>query len=177
MQTPAPTPYNKAARPVHINYPAIQLYAEIGPVGYDGTDMDVIDSNEEVSWFQFGASPGEQGNILLAAHRVWKKANGPFWNLQASKVGDHVILTDENGHEWLYVVDEVLRIEYLNPPERIMDLRGEERVTMITCVGTYSNTLGTSEERHIVILKPEEQRSYLPEQLNEPAPSNTGQET
>lgn len=162
--TPAPTPQPTPApteRPAvskgnvgRIIYTDIGLDAQVGAVGVKDGAMGVINSNTVVSWFNKSHKPGENGNMILAAHRQWSKKPGPFANLAKSKAGDEVQYYDAEGAQFNYVVEKMEYIDYVSPPAWVMDIAGEERVTLITCIGTYSRKYGTAEQRIVVVLKP-----------------------
>lgn len=156
LPSPSPTPANtgEADTPYRLVYTAIGIDASIGPVGVENGAMGVIHSNTVVSWFNLSSGPGQQGNMILAAHRRWKSKDGPFVNLGSSKAGDPVSIMDEQGSSWEYTVEKVERVKYENPPSYVMELEGDERVTMITCIGDFNRKNGTAEERIVVILKP-----------------------
>lgn len=142
------------AQPTRMVYDAIGLDADVDAVGMDDDAMGVIPSNEIISWFNLSCNPGEQGNVILAAHRNWKREPGPFYHLDKCTVGDTASITDASGTIWHYMVDSIEIIDYINPPSYVMDSGGDERVTLITCTGTYNSQYGTAEQRIVVILKP-----------------------
>jgi hypothetical protein len=78
--TPSPTPYVKKI-PVRIYFTDHELQADIYPVGVtENNEMDTLDSAQDAAWYQFGPSPGEEGNAIINGHVRWKgeKGSSPY---------------------------------------------------------------------------------------------------
>ncbi len=151
--TPEPTPYVKPI-PLRIYFTAHKLQCDIYPVGVtEDNAMDTIDSAKDAAWYQYGPAPGEQGNALINGHVRWSGEKGTFSILKEMEVGEEVVIEFEDGtfkyFEAVsidtYLLDEV-------PPE-VMELDGESRMTLITCLGDYDTSIGTSRSRVVAVCK------------------------
>lgn len=156
--TPVPTPYVKKI-PVRIYFTEFERQADIYPVGVakDGS-MATLDSAFDAAWYEFGPSPGEDGNALLNGHVRWKGSLGTFSLLREMELESEAVIEFDDGtfkyfeavkHD-VYLLDDI-------PPE-VMDLEGESRMTLITCKGDFDRKLGTSRSRVVVVFK-EKQRT------------------
>ncbi len=72
-----------------------------------GVALSVIDLG--VAHWAGTALPGEQGNVVLAAHRT--TYTRPFYDLDKLGIGDLVFMTDGNGFEVMYRVSASLIVE------------------------------------------------------------------
>ncbi len=153
LPTPSPTPYVQKI-PLRIYFTGYERQADILPVGVtEDNAMDTLDSAKDSAWYQFGPSPGEPGNALLNGHVKWKGELGTFSILKDMKVGDEVVIElDDGSFKYFdvtnldtYLLDEI--------PPSVMDLGGESRVTLITCLGDYDSSIGTSRSRVVAVCK------------------------
>lgn len=75
------------------------------------------------------ALPGEEGNVVLAAHRT--TYTRPFYDLDRLEIGDLIFMTDGNGFEVMYKVSESLIVE---PNELWITYdRDKPTLTMFAC--------------------------------------------
>lgn len=72
-----------------------------------GVAMSVIDLG--VAHWSGTATPGENGNVVLAGHRTTKTK--PFLNLDKLKNGDIIYITDGSGFEVMYRVSSTIIVE------------------------------------------------------------------
>src|SRR5690606_13342461 len=86
--------------PSTLNIPTINLQVPILSVGAaaDGTQAVPAD-NSTVSWWKYGAKPGERGSAVLAGHfKIEDGSPGVFYNLNRVKVGENIEITDDQGN-------------------------------------------------------------------------------
>ncbi len=93
------------------------------------------------SWLSQTSWPGQPGNCVLAGHR--STFTQPFHDLDQLAAGDTVVLTDDAGASFTYVVDRVFtvtpnQVEVMNPTP-------DATFTLITC-----HPIGSSRQRLIV---------------------------
>ncbi|MGI9667699.1 MAG: sortase [Acidimicrobiia bacterium] len=92
-----------------------------------GVALSVIDQG--VAHWSGTAQPGESGNVVLAGHRTTHSR--PFFNLDRLEVGDLLYVTDGNGFEVMYSVDESFVVE---PTDMWITYEsGEPTLTMFAC--------------------------------------------
>ncbi len=154
--TPAPTPtlppYVKPV-PVHIYFTTAQVSCEIVPVGLnENGEMATLDSATQAAWYEPGPAPGEAGNALLNGHVRWKRKKGTFSVLLDAKEGDEVAIEFADGSYKYFTMDSVETYHYTEIPDDVMYMGGENRVTLITCLGDFNNDLGMSESRVVAVL-------------------------
>ena len=153
LPTPSPTPYVQKI-PVRIYFTDHKLQAEIKPVGVtENNEMGTLDSAQDSAWYQFGPSPGEPGNALLNGHVRWKGEKGTFSILKEMKTGEEVVIEFDDGTFKYFIVDTLNTYLLDEVPASVMDLKGESRMTLITCLGDYDQALGTSRSRVVAVCK------------------------
>lgn len=87
------------------------------------------------------AFPGEAGNTILVGHNYDYIGNGVFVNLQRVDEGDKIIVTTEDGLEYVYQVDKVKVVPYPGSASdqerhlRFLSPTPDERLTLVTCGG------------------------------------------
>lgn len=131
---------------IDMNVPVVSVGAD-----KDGTQSVPAD-NGTVSWWKYGAKPGENGSAVLAGHyKVESGAPGVFYNLNNIKVGDVVLLNDENGSELKFqVVDKkIFKLEEF-PTMEIYTNKDKQSLNMVTCIGDYVSDIGTYTHRLVV---------------------------
>ena len=108
-----------------------------------GTDDAVLDTGMAGAYPWSG--PGKSGVFSVSAHRVG--AGGPFLNLDKMKIGDPIMLADNNGVEYAY---RVISVDVVAPDD-ISVLKGpknQSRLVLITCtpIETYADRLVVTAE-------------------------------
>ncbi len=153
LPTPSPTPYVQKI-PVRIYFTGYERQADIYPVGVtEDNAMDTLDSAKDAAWYQYGPSPGEPGNALLNGHVKWKGELGTFSILKEMKVGDEIVIEYEDGSFKYFEVTNLDTYLLDEIPSSVMDLSGESRTTLITCLGDYDTSIGTSRSRVVAVCK------------------------
>ncbi len=148
--TPSPTP---RVNPTQVYFPSFEEETPIIPVGMDKTNkMATISKPDVATWYRFGATPGDaEGNAIFAGHVSWGGRRGDFALLHDIEIGDSVLVALDNGEEREFTVVFNETYPLSDVPEWVMDLRGEGRLTLITCAGDYDPSIGTSESRTVVL--------------------------
>ncbi len=153
----APTPTRFPA----VSIPSLGVTAPVRDVSWkprmvDGKLVNVWDVPDDVVGHLHGTAwPGEAGNIVLTAHH--NRGKKFFAGLDGLKKGDEVFLWDEAGRRYAYRVDRrlILPETGVGDEERHEHARyaapgGEDRLTLISCWPSWSNT-----HRVVVIALPE----------------------
>lgn len=149
--TAVPSPI-LSAPPVRLIIDSIDLDRVIIPVGLDANRVPVV-LDHDVGWYKLGAMPGQGENIVLWGHVLrFRKAPhipAPFARLKELRPGASVILIDERGNEYRYIVS---RQVWAKPDEvHYMLPQGREMVTMISCIGDKVIAKGSIEMTHRLI--------------------------
>jgi sortase A len=81
--------------------------------------------------------PGQSGNVGIAGHRTTYGA--PFFELNALKPGDQILLTDLNARTWVYVVSRPPVV--VSPDDvSVLDPTSFPQLTLTTCNPRFSAT-------------------------------------
>jgi LPXTG-site transpeptidase (sortase) family protein len=99
-------------------------------------------SDDEASYLDQSARPGEEGNIIIYGHNT-RKILG---NIRALKGSEEITVTTEDGVDHLYTIETIVEVDpsqtqYLEPTS-------EETLTLYTCSGFFDK------QRFIVQAKP-----------------------
>jgi LPXTG-site transpeptidase (sortase) family protein len=141
-----------SGEPVRLVIPAIDLDRPLIPVGLDANRVPVVPKHD-VGWYNLSAGPGQGENIVLWGHVLRFKSApqipAPFARLKELKPGAEVVLYDRAGNAHTYVVTQQVwatpdQVEYILP-------QGQERVTMVSCIGDKVIVEGTVEMTHRLI--------------------------
>lgn len=151
--TPQPTPYIPPL-PVKIYFPRLKVSTEIIPAGINADgEMAAAEDAHIATWYMYGASPGEQGNAIIAGHVTWKGKKGNFAVLPQLKEDDEVVIEFREGYTRKFRVVSNDAFDLDSIPDWVMKLdSGDARVTLITCAGEFDRQLGTRNKRNVVVL-------------------------
>lgn len=131
-----------------LRIPSIKFKSLVIPVGLNAKgEMDVPDGeSNNVGWYKYGPEPGEVGSAVLDAH-----VYAAFENLKDVAVGDSIYVTNADGDELHFVVEETTttRLEETSAA-RLFERTDKARLNLITCAGTYIASKGTYDHRLIV---------------------------
>ncbi len=144
------------AEPVRLEIAGLGLAAPVGSVGYDARrrEMEVPRSPGEVGWYRFGASPGQPGSAVLAAHVDFNGVAGAFYDLHQLEAGDAVVVLMDDGSRQRWEV--VARRQYgkeLLPTDAIFARDGDPFLALITCGGPFDGR--RYEDNVVVFARPE----------------------
>ena len=171
VQEPEPEPRIKSW-PVRMYIPALKVDAPIKDTGTNdrGTSMEIAPSGSIISWWRVSAIPGNKGNAIFGSHNRWNGANGQLFSLDKLQIGDEMIIVYEEGERLTFRLESVFVYALATAPaDRIMDLRGDARVTLITCKAPFNPETGTSDNRIVATFK-EESDFEVPDPPIEPFP-------
>ncbi|WP_233569556.1 class F sortase [Planomicrobium sp. Y74] len=137
--------------PEKISIPAIGVEAETLHLGTkENGEMDVPDTIDDVSWFEPGYKPGENGRAVIAGHVDGIKGPAIFWDLAKLEAGDEIIVKGE-GNDLVFRVYAMESVELeLADVHSVFGYRSSPELILITCSGDYDYNRGTREERLIV---------------------------
>jgi len=108
---------------------------------------------DTVGWFELGAGVGAPGNVLLDGHVDWGGRLRVFGRLHQLATGDVIRITEGGGAVLRYSVAWTRFFDDAEsaPLEEIYRLTQEaEELTLITCGGTFDETISMYRGRWIV---------------------------
>ena len=109
---------------------------QIVSVGLDKKRVPIV-PDHEVGWYNLSAQPGQGDNIVLWGHvlrfRQAPKIPAPFARIKEVKPGASVVLYDQAGKAYNYVVKQQIwvlpsEVEYILP-------KNKEMITLVSCIG------------------------------------------
>lgn len=142
----------KGIEPILLEIPAINLEAEVVPVGIqeDG-EMEAPEEFDKVGFFQPGVKPGNKGNAVIAGHLDHYTGPAIFFYIKDLEEGDHVYVTDETGAKLTFQVTEVASYKTNESPlEKIFGDADQHHLNLITCAGTFNRKTQRSSHRLVV---------------------------
>lgn len=114
----------------------------IREVGLESNGQLEIPDETEIGWYGYGATAGDVGATVLAAHVSFNNTTGPFFELGVLDPGAKVAVALDDGTERHYEVVERARYEKdALPSERIWRNTGPETLVLITCGGDFNPDL------------------------------------
>ncbi|MER5705936.1 class F sortase [Micromonospora sp. NPDC002296] len=135
------TPLPHAA-PVRITVPAIDVRADLVPVGASAAgELEVPPSDRPTvaGWYRLGVSPGEAGNAVVVGH-VDSRETGPavFFALGRLRPGDRIQVTRSDARTATFTVDGVGSYPKARFPTDLVYGAGTvPRLRLITCGGQF----------------------------------------
>lgn len=144
------------ARPIGLQMQSIDVSRfPVRPVGLEFDGQMEIPNETEIGWYQYGATAGQPGATVLAAHVSWNRTQGPFARLGSVEPGEQLEVALDDGTVRRYEVTE--RTVYGKselPRERIWRNTGDETLVLITCGGDYNPEIRRYRENIVVYAVP-----------------------
>lgn len=130
--------------PVRVDIPAIYIDAPVVVLGL-GADAipDVPQRPDQIAWYNFSATPGQNNNAVFSGHVDWQTQRGDpipgvFYRLRELRIGDEITMTLENDEVREYRVTGNVATAYDDPNVvRSMDPTIRDVITLITCGGSW----------------------------------------
>ncbi|MBM7573237.1 class F sortase [Aquibacillus albus] len=114
--------------------------------------MSVMDDPGVLSWYDTRGF--DVKNIIISGHRDWKGELGVFYGMENWEEQKKFTLVMKNGEQRTFSLSSVREYKKDEVPESVMKLQsGENRVTLITCVGDFVEEDGGYQSRVVAILK------------------------
>jgi hypothetical protein len=143
-------------RPVGLQMQSIDVGRfPVRPVGLEPDGQMEIPDETEIGWYQYGATAGQPGATVLAAHVSWNRTSGPFARLGSVEPGEQIEVTLDDGTVRRYEVTERAVYGKLElPRERLWRTTGDETLVLITCGGDYNPDIRRYRENIVVYAVP-----------------------
>jgi len=131
----------------------LNIKVPIEPVGVDTSGyLETPRDWNTAGWYEKGARPAENGNILINAHYDNNLGNpAAFYRLKNINLGDKVSVLDSYGKEYTYIVVSTYYIN-VDDPNRLKVFENNKKdksaMTLITCGGVWIG--GTYNKRFVV---------------------------
>ncbi|MBC1291376.1 class F sortase [Listeria booriae] len=153
-----PKTKQKSIAPVQIIFrqgTKTQIQNPVRPVGTDKDGrMEVPDGIDAVYWYKYGPSPGDKGNAIIAGHRDWGGELGLFKYLEDISVGEKVTIGYANNTKKEFQVKSKNSYAVKDFPQELMDTTKGNKVTLISCTGSFDRSQDGYQSREVVILQP-----------------------
>ncbi|MBC2311850.1 class F sortase [Listeria booriae] len=153
-----PKTKQKSIAPVQIIFrqgTKTQIQNPVRPVGTDKDGrMEVPDGIDAVYWYKYGPSPGDKGNAIIAGHRDWGGELGLFKYLEDISVGEKVTIAYANNTKKEFQVKSKNSYAVKDFPQELMDTTKGNKVTLISCTGSFDRSQDGYQSREVVILQP-----------------------
>lgn len=140
--------------PLTLKIPEINVSAKIEHLGLlkDGT-MDISNGPFNVAWYKFGPKPGDIGSAVIAGHYgTWKNGDkSVFDNLNKLHKGDQIQIEDVNNAIISFIVKESKDYDPKANASEIFDSKdGKSHLNLITCEGTWNNSIKSYSQRLVI---------------------------
>ena len=135
----------------HLLIPSIDLNDPIIPMGLNSKgEMDVPDGNtKNVGWYKDGTKPGQIGTAVFDAHIF-----AAFPRLHEVRVGDSIYVTQKNAAPLHFIVTETEEYALSDLTSTMLfGSDGTARLNLITCAGTFQQSINTYDHRTVVYSK------------------------
>lgn len=134
------TNFLSSNQPARLQIQSANIDSSIERVGIDKDGkMQAPSSAKIISWYQFGALPGERGNMVLSGHKDSAWGPGVFYTLSKVKPGDEIKITSADNKEYTYLVNH--SSEYRSEDLPIREIFDEQKksiqIFLITCAGSF----------------------------------------
>lgn len=143
-------------RPVKLQIEAIDVARfPVRAVGLEPDGQLEVPDETEIGWYQYGATAGQPGATVLAAHVSWNRTSGPFARLGSVDPGAQVEVTLDDGTVRRYqVIERAVYGKLELPRDRIWRNTGDETLVLITCGGDYNPDIRRYRENIVVYAVP-----------------------
>ena len=155
-QSAVPAVVAPRPRPVGLQMQSIDVARfPVQAVGLEPDGQMEIPDETEIGWYQYGATAGQPGATVLAAHVSWNRTSGPFAQLGRVEPGEQIEVALDDGSVRRYEVTERAVYGKLElPHERLWRTTGDETLVLITCGGDYNPDIRRYRENIVVYAVP-----------------------
>lgn len=150
---PVATGTREVGIPIRLSIPAVNIEAEVEPVGLDKKGaMDVPKNVNGLGWYNLGSKPGDLGSAVIDGH-LDKVTGEPavFYNLDKLKVNDEILVSDDKQIQYKFKVTDLQVYPYDKLPlTDIFTKADKARLNLITCGGNWEATKKNYSNRLVV---------------------------
>jgi LPXTG-site transpeptidase (sortase) family protein len=129
--------------------------AGVRDVGVQTNGEMEIPGASEIGWYRWSSSPGGAGSAVLAAHIAYNGTDGVFRHLDDLDVGALVTIGYDDGSVREFEIIESSQYDKDELPfNRVFAKDGDPVVTLITCGGTFNQTLRSYDDNVVAYAVP-----------------------
>ena len=139
--------------PSRLIIPSLNINANIQYVGVNAKgNMMAPDNFTDVSWYKYGAVPGNVGSAVLAGHvDNGLGLDGVFKHLTDLKVNDDVYIEERDGTKLHFKVSDIEVYPYNSVPTNTLFAQNDAaRLNLITCDGSWVSGQDTYDHRIVI---------------------------
>ena len=140
--------------PTQIEVPSIDVDAPVISVGVNTVGDFDVPGADDAGWYQFGAGPGDPGNMVIAAHVDYQGVPGVFFDLAELNEGE--LIRVESDGEWVeYSVTSTTNYARISLPSTDLFSRsGDHSLILITCGGDFDHVERSYTDNVVVTATP-----------------------
>ena len=137
-------PSEGRARPVRVKIPAIDVDAELTPIGLHDDGSMEVPAFGLAGWYRLGPRPGEPGPAVIVAHVDSYQGPDVFFRLRELSAGDEVkVLHEDDTWSRFVVQSSEQQLKDQLPVDRIWNKTRDPVLRLVTCGGEFDEV-----ERH-----------------------------
>lgn len=142
--SPTPPALARAADPVRLRIPAIDLATAIDPLSLDPDGrLPAPAGPTDVGWWREGPAPGEAGPAAIVGHLDTATGPAVFAGLTALRPDDRVEITRADGSTAVFAVRATKQFPQDDFPSRaVYGPTPDAELRLITCGGAYDRAAG-----------------------------------
>jgi Sortase domain len=154
--TAPPATASSTVVPTGLVVPKIGVDAPIDGVGIEsGTNEIEVPPIERVGWYRFGAPPGGSGSAVLLGHVDGEGKEGVFFRLGSLEPGDPVQVSFADGTTRSFHVVGRAQFPKQALPADFFSRGGPSRLVLITCGGSFDESIGHYRDNVVVVAEPD----------------------
>ncbi|HEY3504994.1 MAG TPA: class F sortase [Actinocatenispora sp.] len=137
--SPADRIDGRAADPIRVRIPSLDIDAPIDPVRVDrGGALQPPRTFDHAGWWQAGPEPGERGPAVILGHVDSYRGPAVFFRLATMKVGDQVFVDRADGSTAVFADRRMeRRPKKAFPTEEVYGDTPDAELRLITCGGRF----------------------------------------
>ncbi len=157
---PAPTglpePQPDQPRPLGLTIDALGIdIATVIGVGVEPNGDMEIPPADEVGWYRYGPSPGQQGSAVLAAHIAFDGTDGVFVDLKDLELGSLISVSYDDGSTTDFVAVSKEQYDKTQlPRDTIFGRSGDPQLVLITCGGEFNRQVRSYDDNVVIYANP-----------------------
>ncbi|MEM7094874.1 MAG: sortase [Actinomycetota bacterium] len=142
-------------RPVSLAIEAIDVVdAAVIAVGVNPDQTFEVPPADEVGWYRFGPTPGDEGSAVLAAHIAFDGVDGVFRHLADAEVGSVVVVGFDDGTSQRYRIESITDYVKEELPDELFARTGDAQLALITCGGSFNPELRSYDSNTVAVAVP-----------------------
>jgi LPXTG-site transpeptidase (sortase) family protein len=150
-----PTQRRRGVTPVAIRIETAQVDSDVEPVDIVNGVMQNPSTPYIVGWYRGTGKLGESNNIVMSGHLdFYDVPIGVFYYLGELQEGDKIEVTGTNDNTYTYTVEWVKTYDVASLDQAAIDeivgKTDSEKLTLITCAGSFDPTKGEYDTRFVV---------------------------